>query len=169
MREFMKSQVMVLIVLALLLAITPLLPSCLRPTYLYFIFNVLIIALGAEAGLLSAFSKPTEDRKQPPQESAAITEKREASSIVITGTDVSDHKEKKHSKIVGEGVTNNNTNNNNEVDENEVMFMEMEMEEIEVEEEIAGVNGQELFAKAEAFIGNFYKQLKMQREESLVY
>ncbi|MED6216155.1 hypothetical protein PIB30_005037 [Stylosanthes scabra] len=168
MKEFMKSQVMVLIVLALLLAITPLLPSSLRPTYLYFIFNVLIIALGAEAGLLSAFSKPTEDRKQPPQESVAIAEKREASTIVIAGTDASEHKEKNHSKVVSDGVTNNN-NNNNEVDENEVMVMEMEMEEIEVEEEIAGVNGQELFAKAEAFIGNFYKQLKMQREESLVY
>jgi hypothetical protein len=38
-------------------------------------------------------------------------------------------------------------------------------EEVEVEDEICGVNGQELFAKAEAFIGNFYKQLKMQREE----
>jgi hypothetical protein len=38
-------------------------------------------------------------------------------------------------------------------------------DEVEVEDEICGVNGQELFAKAEAFIGNFYKQLKMQREE----
>uniref|UniRef100_A0A0D9V1R3 DUF4408 domain-containing protein n=1 Tax=Leersia perrieri TaxID=77586 RepID=A0A0D9V1R3_9ORYZ len=42
-----------------------------------------------------------------------------------------------------------------------------------VEEEAAGYGGgeqvmskQELFTKAEAFIGNFYKQLKMQREES---
>lgn len=38
----------------------------------------------------------------------------------------------------------------------------------EVEEEVgsAGNNGQELFAQAETFIGNFYKQLKMQKEES---
>ncbi|KAI4320799.1 hypothetical protein MLD38_034244 [Melastoma candidum] len=28
------------------------------------------------------------------------------------------------------------------------------------------ISGQELFVKAETFIGNFYKQLKMQREES---
>ncbi|XP_057726629.1 uncharacterized protein LOC130941985 [Arachis stenosperma] len=173
-KEFMKSQVMVLIVLALLLAITPLLPSSLRPTFLYFIFNVLIIALGAEAGLLSAFSKPIEDRKQPPQE-AAIAEKREASSIVvINGSDVSEHEEKKHSMVVDKCVINNNSEVDKvkeyigEADE-EVMVMETEEEEFEMEEEIAGVNGQELFAKAEAFIGNFYKQLKMQREESLVY
>ncbi|GAU29706.1 hypothetical protein TSUD_264420 [Trifolium subterraneum] len=43
--------------------------------------------------------------------------------------------------------------------------LEVNDEEVEVEDEICGVNGQELFAKAEAFIGNFYKQLKMQREE----
>ena len=43
--------------------------------------------------------------------------------------------------------------------------LEVKDEEVEVEDEICGVNGQELFAKAEAFIGNFYKQLKMQREE----
>ena len=30
----------------------------LRPTYLYFIFNVLIIALGTEAALLTDFAKP---------------------------------------------------------------------------------------------------------------
>lgn len=33
-------------------------------------------------------------------------------------------------------------------------------------EEIGEVSGQELFQKAETFIGDFYKQLKMQREES---
>ena len=42
-------------------------------------------------------------------------------------------------------------------------------EELEAEEELGGVNGQELFTKAEAFIGNFYKQLKMQSEESWIY
>lgn len=33
-------------------------------------------------------------------------------------------------------------------------------------EEVGEENGQELFHKAETFIGNFYKQLKMQREDS---
>ncbi|KAI3997096.1 hypothetical protein MKX01_032747 [Papaver californicum] len=33
-------------------------------------------------------------------------------------------------------------------------------------EEIDALSGQELYSKAEMFIGNFYKQLKMQREDS---
>ncbi|EYU33660.1 hypothetical protein MIMGU_mgv1a017512mg [Erythranthe guttata] len=42
-------------------------------------------------------------------------------------------------------------------------------EDIPAEEEVDGgelMSGQELFQKAENFIGDFYKQLKMQREES---
>ncbi|TYI42446.1 hypothetical protein ES332_A01G099100v1 [Gossypium tomentosum] len=42
---------------------------------------------------------------------------------------------------------------------------ELEMEE-EEEGDVGGLSGPELFTKAEIFIGNFYKQLKMQREES---
>ncbi|KAJ1389545.1 hypothetical protein SESBI_38162 [Sesbania bispinosa] len=187
MNKFDKSQVLVLFVLALLLAITPLLPSSLRSTYLYFIFNVLIIALGAEAGLLSAFSKPLEDRKQPVSvtqkpvmPSEVIPKQREASSIT-RGSAASEHNEKKPNnveesaseKIVG--VT--------KVDKfrkcpsmPSLLFIgggqadtEMMDVELEAEDEIGGVNGQELFAKAEAFIGNFYKQLRMQREESWIY
>lgn len=61
---FKKSQILMLSLLASLLIITPLLSSSLRPTYLYFVFNILIIALGAEAGLLSSGpSKPPEDHK----------------------------------------------------------------------------------------------------------
>ncbi|KAK7276866.1 hypothetical protein RIF29_18012 [Crotalaria pallida] len=180
MNMYKKYQVVVLFVLALLLVITPYLPSSLRPTYLYFIFNLLIIALGVEAGLLSAF----EDRKQPPASvnlkatmpsEAIIPEKREASAI-------SEHDEKKKPKVVEKfasekivGVVKVEKVNkcpsmpslffigSGEADE-EVMD-----EELVAEDEIGGVNGQELFAKAEAFIGNFYKQLKMQREESWIY
>ncbi|TYH30403.1 hypothetical protein ES288_A01G092200v1 [Gossypium darwinii] len=42
---------------------------------------------------------------------------------------------------------------------------ELEMEE-EEEGDVGVLSGPELFTKAEIFIGNFYKQLKMQREES---
>ncbi|KAJ6728337.1 hypothetical protein OIU74_006393 [Salix koriyanagi] len=59
MSKLKRSQILVLSLLAALLIVTPLIPSSLRPKYLYFIFNLLIIALGAEAGLISAaFSKP---------------------------------------------------------------------------------------------------------------
>ncbi|KAK9938631.1 hypothetical protein M0R45_015357 [Rubus argutus] len=46
---------------------------------------------------------------------------------------------------------------------------ELEVEDyhqIVEDEEVADLSGQELLIKAETFIGNFYKQLKMQREES---
>ncbi|OIW16362.1 hypothetical protein TanjilG_19078 [Lupinus angustifolius] len=185
MNKVKKSEVIVLFVLALLLVITPSLPSSLRPTYLYFIFNLLIIALGAEAGLLSAL----EDIKQKPTmpSEVIISEKREGSNITITsGSDVSEHNEKKPKVVekfvsakIHVGVVKVDKVNkcpsmpsiffigSGEADFEEVIDDD---EEIVAEDEIVeGVNGQELFTKAEAFIGNFYKQLKMQGEESWIY
>ncbi|RDY02936.1 hypothetical protein CR513_13536, partial [Mucuna pruriens] len=171
MNKFKKSQVLVLFVLVVLLGITPSLPSSLRPTYLYFIINFLIMALCAEAGLLSVFVRPLEDKKQyaSVMSSEATSEKREQASNsnpAVSGA-VSEHEEKSPSERVV-GVTKEDNSvptlffiGSGEADE-EVMD-----EEIEAEEEIGGVNGQELFAKAEAFIGNFYKQLKMQNEKML--
>lgn len=185
-----KSQVIVLSFLAFLLVITPFLPSFLRPSYLYLIFNLLIIALGAEAGLLSVFSEPSEDRKQ--HVSASATQKhaslepqeKEARGIVNNACSVSQEQKEKKPKVVEKSTS-----------EKKIVFvgvtkvekmkkcpsmasiffiedgeddLEVKNEEVEVEDEIYGVNGQELFAKAEAFIGNFYKQLKMQREKSCV-
>ncbi|TKY46925.1 hypothetical protein E2542_SST28974 [Spatholobus suberectus] len=182
MNRFKISQVLVLIVLVVLLVITPSLPSSLRPTYFYFIINFLIMALCAEAGLLSVFARPLEDRKQsasvaikPVMQSEASSEKREASNSTPTVVSaVSEHVEKSASERVVcvtkvDKVQNCPTVPNlffigsGEADHEEVMD-----EELEAEEEIGGVNGQELFAKAEAFIGNFYKQLKMQSEESWI-
>ncbi|KAK7387106.1 hypothetical protein VNO78_27617 [Psophocarpus tetragonolobus] len=183
MNKFKKSQVLLLFVLVVLLVITPYLPSSLRPTYLYFIINFLIMALCAEAGLLSVFAKPLEDRKQPASvtikpviPSEATSEKREQgfnSTLTVVSAD-SEHVEKSASERVGSVTKLDKVQNcpsmpslffigGGEADE-EVMD-----EEIEAEEEIGGVNGQELFTKAEAFIGNFYKQLKMQSEESWIY
>ncbi|KAK8468499.1 hypothetical protein PHAVU_006G046800 [Phaseolus vulgaris] len=175
MNKFKKSQVLVLCVLVVLLVITPSLPSSLRPTYLYFIINFLIMALCAEAGLLSVFSRPSEDKKQPVMPPEATSEKREGynSTPIVVGA-VSEHAEKSASeRVVCVSKVDMVQNcpsmpslfftRGGEADE-EVMD-----EEVEAEEEIGGVNGQELFAKAEAFIGNFYKQLKMQSEESWIY
>ncbi|TKY57319.1 hypothetical protein E2542_SST21766 [Spatholobus suberectus] len=188
MNKFNRSELLVLFVLALLLAITPLLPSSLRPTYLYFIFNVLIIALGAEAGLLSAFSKPLEDKKHPvsvtqkPVMPPEVFEPEEREFNMTCGCGASEHDEKKL-KVVEKSASDEKIVGVTKVDEVKkcpsmpnLMFIgrgesegEVVDEEIEAEDEVGGVNGQELFAKAEAFIGNFYKQLKMQREESWVY
>jgi len=186
MNKVNKSQVIVLSILLLLLVITPLLPSSLKPSYLYLIFNILIIALGAEAGLLSVFSEPSEDKKQhvsvtQPKHEMLEQEEKEACNIINNAYSVSEEQNEKKPKVVEKSVS-----------EKKIVFvgvakvekvkkcpsmpsiffiedgeddLEVKDEEVEVEDEICGVNGQELFAKAEAFIGNFYKQLKMQREE----
>jgi len=183
MNKFQKSQVLVL-VLVLPLVITPILPSTLRPTYLYFILNLIIIALGAEAGLLSLFSMPTEDRKQsayvtfkPVIPIEAFSEEKEASTTTTTTCviEASEHV-KKEVKAVENSAPLPLRVLSVITKVPSLFFIggdaestddEEEEEEVEAEEETnGGEKGQELFAKAEAFIGNFYKQLKVQREES---
>nr|GLL17678.1 LIM and calponin domains-containing protein 1, putative [Ipomoea trifida] len=61
-----NSEILKLFLISTLLIITPLLSSSLRTTYLYFLVNLLIIALGAEAGLLSFFSNKTTAPHKPP-------------------------------------------------------------------------------------------------------
>ncbi|KAJ0046781.1 hypothetical protein Pint_04040 [Pistacia integerrima] len=184
--KFNKSQILMLFLLAALLFITPLLSSSLRPTYLYIITNLLIVALGAEAGLLSVFfSKPPLEDKKP-----AITVASK-SGVVVTTPEASSHNnnsegkekkgrvvEKSASEKIPRGVKvervrkcpstpslffigNGETDHQAEEQVGYEKFYEEEEEEVD-----GGLSGQELYNKAENFIGNFYKQLKMQREES---
>ncbi|OIT24264.1 hypothetical protein A4A49_56349 [Nicotiana attenuata] len=83
MDKIMKSQVIVkLLLIATLVLITPLLSSSHKTPYLYFIVNLLIIALGAEAGLISSksphdntSSSPDIIIKQPQIISPSVVEK----------------------------------------------------------------------------------------------
>ncbi|XP_054790057.1 uncharacterized protein LOC129295557 [Prosopis cineraria] len=164
MAKFNKSQVLMLLVLALLLIITPFLPSSLKPTFLYFIVNLLIITLGAEAGFLSAFPRPSssEDKKF----SSAVPDKKEASTSASGSGNVSfsELSEKKKPKIVLEKFDKVKS-----ASMPSLLFVgeaeAVEEEEIDEEDEVAGINGQELFAKADAFIRNFYKQLRTQQRD----
>lgn len=181
-----------LFLLAVLLIITPLLSSSLRPTYLYFIINILIIALGAEAGLLSSFSKPSEDRKQTVwavPKPLASSEVSPDNGVVRTTNDkvVAPASTEKKAKVVEKSASEKfvgsvkigkvtkcpsmpslffiggGESEAEDVAEEACAEEEVKGEEKDGEEE---VSGQELFTKAETFIGNFYKQLKMQREDS---
>ena len=197
--KFKKSQVLMLSLLVALLIIAPFLSSSLRPTYLFFITNLLIIALGAEAGLFSLiFSKPSssEDNKIKntlpiPQKPAGIAseashEKRVFSNINgssdhenSNGPDQSSEKRVKvvektlSEKIVGSVKADIKVKKCPSKPslffigggENEGDFDEDHDEKVE-EEVVGEISGQELFTKAETFIGNFYEDLKMQREES---
>ncbi|CAN6557808.1 unnamed protein product [Malus baccata var. baccata] len=195
-----KSQILMFSLLVFLLVLAPLLSSSLRTPYLYIITNLLIIALGAQAGVLSSFSKPDSDHDkkngsgasfsfapnpvvptelasdekrvvsrndehqtvvapQYVEKKARVVEKSKSEKIVDT---VKVESVKKCTSMpslffIGGGET---YHGDHEVIE-EKRYIEGEEEEVFEE-----LSGQELFAKAENFISNFYKQLKMQREDS---
>ncbi|KAM3302536.1 hypothetical protein P3S67_017038 [Capsicum chacoense] len=168
MGKIMKSQILKLLLISTLVLIIPLISSSQRIPYLYFIVNLLIISLGADAGLISFFSKSQNDEKNSsisPHTTTInkqqifvpkVVEKCDYEKIVgVTKLVEKDHEVKLQKSptpslfFIGSGE-----------DFSEVI----EEEEEEVEEEISE---QELFNKAEIFIGNFYNQLKMQREKSV--
>lgn len=195
MNNLKKSQVLMLSLLTILLIIAPLLSSSQRPTYIYFVTNLLIIALGAEAGLLSSFSNPsssssldTNDKKNPPsfvpQKPSIIDQSHHNDTNGSEQDPKAGHGARVVEKCLSEKIVgsvkvekvkkcpsmpslffigDNNISNN---DSNIINYFEDYDEEDEEEQEEEEVSGQELYAKAESFIGNFYKQLKMQREDS---
>lgn len=200
MNKYKKCEILILFLIASLLLITPFLPSSSRPTYLYFIFNVLIIALGAEAGLLSVFSKPPPENitnnqhyssslSQSITKPVMVTTQDQESSVGNNKTrviaveksasekfasvkmvDDEDNKLKKCASMPSIFFIGDEDDPQNEVEE-EVVVDDVDGgdggdgDDLEVVDEKV-LSGQELFTKAENFIGNFYLQLKMQREES---
>ncbi|KAI9115656.1 hypothetical protein K1719_013325 [Acacia pycnantha] len=172
--KFNKFQVLMLLVL-LLLIITPFWPSSLKPPFLYFFVNLLIVMLGAEAGFLKAFPRPsssTEEKKfSAASVVASIPEKKEGSTTLASGSasfsEVSE-KRRLNNKIVLENFEKVKKSASMPsllwVGEAETMVMEEEVEEEEEDDDVAGIKGQELLTKADAFIRNFYKQSKMQRD-----
>ncbi|KAL8469899.1 hypothetical protein ACS0TY_032677 [Phlomoides rotata] len=145
-----KSQMLKLFVIASLLITTPLLSTSHRPKYLYFILNILILIVGAEAGLLSFFLHSPKNNKLIFDDHHHHHEKTET-SVVIQPV-AADHINKVVEKRCSDNIKPPSIFFIGDQEEQE------QEEEVEVEEE--------LFHKAETFIGNFYKQLKMQREES---
>uniref|UniRef100_A0A6N2KNN6 DUF4408 domain-containing protein n=1 Tax=Salix viminalis TaxID=40686 RepID=A0A6N2KNN6_SALVM len=186
MNKLKRSQILVLSLLAALLVVTPLIPSSLRPKYLYFIFNLLIIALGAEAGLISAaFSKPVVPLTTKPARSS-VTAPPDHQASTADQADEAPAKAKVFVKSASENYGSTVIRVDRKVKKcpslPSLFFIgggdhgaEAAVEDVrggheegegEGEGEVGGISGQELYTKAETFIGNFYKQLKMQREES---
>ncbi|XP_008226978.1 PREDICTED: uncharacterized protein LOC103326523 [Prunus mume] len=195
MNKVEKPQILVLSLLAILLIIAPLLSSSLRTPYLYIITNLLIIALGAQAGLLSAFSNPSDHDKDKPlvmPSELAYSDKRvvaDSDEDKRVGSESSKKSSEKSSEKKAKVVEKSRSEKiagtvkidsvkkcpsmpslffigGSEADQEDHEVIE-EKHEMEEEEVVVGeLSGQELFTKAETFIGNFYKQLKMQREDS---
>ncbi|KAJ3685947.1 hypothetical protein LUZ61_015111 [Rhynchospora tenuis] len=184
------SQLSKLAFILIFILLTPLVPSSLRPPYLYFLFNILVVSLGIESGLLKAITSPHEEKRpnnfitQTPifnpsiqnvsnvmtktQSIAAIANQALAKPIekakVEIGGIIGVNKLKKCASrpsiffiggLDSEQECKKENKKENKEEEREEHWMEAEE-----------MTKQELFAKAESFIGNFYRQLKMQREES---
>lgn len=198
MDKFHKSQILKLFLMAILLSITPLLSTPLRPPYLYFVVNILIIALGVEAGLLSFIGKTAEDKKTSSntvlssEDSSSAPNKEKSASTTSEAETTAKKKPKAVEKSSSEKIVSSSTaakvhkvvkkspsmpslffigGAESTIDQVEELIEEEEdfdddgggKQEAPLGDEISG---QELFHKAETFIGNFYKQLKMQREDS---
>ncbi|KAJ8492981.1 hypothetical protein OPV22_014702 [Ensete ventricosum] len=155
-----KSQVAKMVLFLFLLIIIPFVSTSLRSYYLYFLLNTLIIALGIEAGLLNMISVPRYEKIN-----AAATAIASAIDVAEAVHDAQEPAAETVSRVATRVQKLKRCSSrpnlffigNDEVDGR-----------VEQEEFICESNGelskQELFAKSEAFIANFHKQLKMQRE-----
>lgn len=172
MEKFQMTQCAKIVLIVLLLLITPLLSRSVRTPYLYFLFNLLLLALGVESGILTAISRPTDDQRDTSNVSDTMVNKlvandnvgkvaplsaEEESTVVVEKTIVVQKIKPKKCPSTPSLFFMGGFDGEDGADQNGV-------DEGEEEEEV--LSGQELFAKAETFIGNFYKQLKIQREES---
>lgn len=162
--EKVESLNLKLLPLAALLIITPLLSTSLRFKYLYFIVNILIIALGAEAGLLSFFLQSQHNPKPPPSFPTSLPHKppitpHDDGDDDGDDDDGGDAVDGKPAEEVAQSPSEKTSifyiHDDHLVEDDDDQLMEDD-----------DVEDHELFHKAETFIGNFYKQLKMQRQES---
>ncbi|KAJ6811173.1 uncharacterized protein M6B38_155545 [Iris pallida] len=197
----MKSQVAKTFLLLSFLVLTPFISAPLRSSYLYFLFNLLVILLALDAGLLASISKPHDDIKKPPpssSSSSSSTQKLNELDMTISTQEAVTmavrrplqkqrlllQAEKPKKKVVAppERVQMLKRCRSKpsiffigscDLDEEEDR---QQQEAVQVEEKVAAaaaaaervgdlMSKQELFMKAETFIGNFYKQLKMQRQD----
>ncbi|KAK1297821.1 hypothetical protein QJS10_CPB14g01344 [Acorus calamus] len=183
MKKFMTYEFLKVSILIAFIVAAPLVSESMRVPYLYLFLNFLIIALGAESGVLakpSVEKKPINVHVHTPIEASSPTTNQ---TCAIKAIDDDKPKEEKAVMAMEEkpvlarivSVTKVRKAPKRCPSIPSLFFIggchedepELVEEEEEVYQDVRGeLSGQELFAKAEMFIGDFYKQLKMQREES---
>ncbi|URD74955.1 hypothetical protein MUK42_25981 [Musa troglodytarum] len=178
MEKLPRSQMAKGAFLLILLVFVPFISSSLRTSYLYFLLNILIVALGVEAGFLDAISRHQEEKKAhntaaaPTAGGAAPVDAANHVAEVVNRRERAPQQKpvvQKSAKGAPGAQTLKRCPSKPSlffIGGFEGDSAGKEWEEEEEEEEAGELSTQELFAKAEAFIGNFYVQLKMQREES---
>ncbi|XP_072995692.1 uncharacterized protein [Typha latifolia] len=181
------SQLAKIVFFLLLLVLIPFISTSLRPSYLYFLLNILILVVGVEAGFLGAMSAPR-DEKKPTAVAASPANVEDGYRNTSCGSAIDVDivhassassalgvKKKAGEKARVERIKKcpsrpslffiSSLEGEEGVKEEEKEEKEVEEEE-EEEKEVGEMSKQELYTKAEMFIGNFYMQLKMQRKES---
>ncbi|KAL9160030.1 hypothetical protein ABFS82_08G173600 [Erythranthe guttata] len=168
MEKLQKSEhmkLLKLITIASLLIVAPLLSTSIRFKYLYFIFNFLVILVGAESGLLSFFlHSHTKNQDSVTHKEYSVSSNVNAASYHSSAEYYNKPALKCSPEKIVAGAAAVEMKKSPSTPS--IFFIG---EDIPAEEEVDGgelMSGQELFQKAENFIGDFYKQLKMQREES---
>ncbi|XP_074591189.1 uncharacterized protein LOC141847108 [Curcuma longa] len=152
MEKLPKSQVAKGLVFLVLVLLIPFVSSGFRSSYLYILLNILIVALGAEAGFLEAISRPHDGKKTSNIAAAPTSEFIGKEVIGIPKQTCEEEIEK---------VAPRSRRLKRCHSKPSLFFISSGDEEGGGE-----LSKEELFAKTEAFIGNFYMQLKMQKEES---
>ncbi|KAL2495885.1 uncharacterized protein Fot_39642 [Forsythia ovata] len=99
MEKLKKSQILKLFLISALCIITPLLSTSFRSKYLYFIVNILIIAVGAESGLATFFLKDPENKKPLIISSEVYPSNDENNNLVSTNKQVKVFKKCSSEKI----------------------------------------------------------------------
>ncbi|KAL5226762.1 hypothetical protein ABZP36_015027 [Zizania latifolia] len=207
----------------LLFLLAPMVPSSLRPPYLYLLFNALVVALSVEAGFLAAISGPRDDKHARPLPAAAPASPAATTTATSLSGKPGEVSAATKAHLVSSGRTattgastcslapkasaleamqaaaslaNGVVAGGGAKAAKKKMSKSKKMKRCPSRASIFFIGGgdgdavdatvygedqdewkdaaaggeqmskQELFTKAEAFIGNFYKQLKMQREES---
>ncbi|KMZ62583.1 hypothetical protein ZOSMA_452G00180 [Zostera marina] len=155
MEKFYRAQAGKLLLLTIFSMCTPFMPSIMRSFYLYFLLNLLILVLAMEAGVLASPSSTDEVPSDADGMKSTKNTVHAPAAVVSTKLE--------HSRPLPMRKFPSTPSLFTIADFDEVVDGYHDDGDDEGDEDD---DAQELFARAETFITNFHKQLKMQRDDS---
>ncbi|KAF3791923.1 hypothetical protein EJ110_NYTH13162 [Nymphaea thermarum] len=192
MEKLQTSQFAKLVLIALfVLLFTPFVSTWMKPPFLFLLLNLLILALGAESGIFTSSDSKAHEEKPTSTTTTTTT----TTTIFVSHKEKKDDKlasANDHGRAINSGCEDDakvvgkpkadkivkvvRVRSVKKCPSTPSLFFIDDHDDQSKEEEEVGeddektaadeLSAQELFFKAESFIGNFYKQLKMQREDS---
>lgn len=149
---WMSTVMSVSLVATTLFFIILLYTSSIRPSYIHLLFNLLILAVCADSGILKVFISSTYDTSDTDDDTLVVQLQTNVVEDLVCLCSI---------EVI--------TDHNNGDDDESIKMVVMEDTEpplsTSTEDDVEEMTEMELFARAEDFIEKFYKQLKMQRDE----